>query len=102
MNETDHSISSIDGLETFDQTSEERIRRPPNAFMIFGQQYRKVLANQFQNLSNKQISKLLGNEWKKMEPMNKEHYHTLAREAYQTHLAKYPSLSTIFISVIAM
>ena len=69
---------------------ETRIRRPPNAFMLFGKQYRKVLALKFGNLSNKQISKILGDEWKKMDPDTKSHYHSLAKEVYATHLRKYP------------
>ena len=73
-----------------DPTEDNRIRRPPNAFMLFGKQYRKVLAQKFGNLSNKEISKILGNEWKNMDINMKNHFHSLAKEAYRTHLEKYP------------
>lgn len=39
--------------------TKKRIPRPANAFMIFGQRNRKILANKFPQCTNKQISKML-------------------------------------------
>jgi len=72
------------------KTDETKIRRPPNAFMIFGKQYRKVLSLKFPQFSNKQISKILGKEWKNMNAEKKNYYHKLADQTYKQHLIKYP------------
>ena len=69
---------------------EKRIPRPPNAFMIFGQQNRKLLATQYPQYTNKQISKILGDEWRKMKTDEKSFFHRLADEAYAKHMKKYP------------
>lgn len=71
-------------------SEKSKVPRPPNAFMIFGQQYRKVLADKNPNCTNKQISKILGSEWRNMCKEEKTRYHRLADEAYQQHLTKYP------------
>lgn len=69
---------------------EKRIPRPANAFMIYGKQNRKILAHKFPQYTNKQISKMLGDEWRRMEAEEKSHFHRLADEAYTTHMQKYP------------
>ena len=80
---------------------EIRIPRPANAFMIFGKEYRKILAKKFQNLSNKQISKNIG---RRMETNGrketKTHYHKLAEETHRQHLNKYPGILFIPLSAL--
>ncbi len=44
----------------------EKIPRPPNAFMIFANEWRRKLATQFPNESNKEISVRLGIMWKNL------------------------------------
>lgn len=70
--------------------SEKRIPRPPNAFMLFGQKYRRTVAQQYPSYTNKQISKILGDKWRKMDPAEKDSYHCLANEAHANHMKKYP------------
>ena len=81
-----------------DQNIEEepKIPRPPNAFMIFGKENRKLLAQKFPNYTNKFISKILGNQWKNIDYQTKAHYHQLANQAYQQHMIKYPSKLSFF------
>ena len=80
----------LNGTQNSQPETEKRIPRPSNAFMIFGQQNRKLLANQFPQYTNKQISKILGDEWRKMKLDDKAHFHRLAEEAYAKHMEKYP------------
>jgi hypothetical protein len=75
-----------------------KIPRPPNAFMIFGKEYRKMIAKKFTEYSNKQISKILGQEWKEMSAERKNYYHRLADEAHKQHLIKYPGFLLYFNS----
>ncbi|RWS13428.1 Protein bric-a-brac 2-like protein [Dinothrombium tinctorium] len=71
---------------------DKRIPRPPNAFMIFGQQHRRILAQKYPEYNNKQISKILGSEWRNMTVEKKSYFHKLAEEAYENHMKKYPGL----------
>lgn len=76
--------------------TEKRIPRPPNAFMIFGQQNRKLLATQYPQYTNKQISKILGDEWRKMNEQDKSYFHKLSEEAHAKHMQKYPGKFEVF------
>jgi HMG (high mobility group) box len=67
-----------------------KIRRPPNAFMIFANEWRRRLATENPNESNKAISIRLGVMWKGMDPSNKESYYNAARQADLEHKQKYP------------
>jgi hypothetical protein len=50
----------------FDLEQKEKIPRPPNSFMIFANEWRRQLAIQFPNESNKEISVRLGLMWKNL------------------------------------
>jgi len=72
--------------------------------MLFGQQHRRAIAKRYPELTNKQISKILGKEWRNMGSVGKGFYHKLADEAHANHLIKYPgwlkSLDHSFYSII--
>jgi hypothetical protein len=76
-----------------DDEEKEKIPRPPNSFMIFGKERRKMLAQKYPQYSNKQISKILGQQWKSLTYESKRHYHCLAEEAVKLHRIKYPGLA---------
>ncbi|KAK3921673.1 Protein bric-a-brac 2 [Frankliniella fusca] len=68
----------------------DRIPRPPNAFMIFANEWRKKLALENPTESNKQISVRLGMKWKGLNPEKKEEYFCASRRADEEHKQKYP------------
>ncbi|XP_046665080.1 uncharacterized protein LOC124357378 isoform X1 [Homalodisca vitripennis] len=68
----------------------KKIPRPPNAFMIFANEWRKQLAQQHPTDSNKSISVRLGQLWKNMSKGSKEIYYQRSRQAGQDHKQKYP------------
>ncbi|XP_034250048.1 longitudinals lacking protein, isoforms A/B/D/L-like isoform X2 [Thrips palmi] len=74
-----------------DQRRGHRIPRPPNAFMIFANEWRKKLALENPTESNKQISVRLGIKWKSMTSENKAIYFTASRKADEEHKQKYPN-----------
>ncbi|PSN31569.1 hypothetical protein C0J52_15950 [Blattella germanica] len=67
-----------------------KIPRPPNAFMIFANEWRRKLAFQHPSESNKEISVRLGVMWKNLPPDTKEGYYTASRQADEEHKRKYP------------
>ena len=52
--------------ESRSQGTAEHVKRPMNAFMVWGKSRRKVLQKEFPKLHNSEISKRLGQEWKEM------------------------------------
>ncbi|GLG98502.1 hypothetical protein R5R35_011416 [Gryllus longicercus] len=67
-----------------------KIPRPPNAFMIFANEWRRKLAFQHPTESNKEISVRLGIMWKNLSSDTKESYYTASRQADEEHKRKYP------------
>ncbi|KDR16421.1 uncharacterized protein LOC110832614 [Zootermopsis nevadensis] len=67
-----------------------KIPRPPNAFMIFANEWRRKLAYQYPSESNKEISVRLGVMWKNLSADAKEKYYTASRQADEEHKRKYP------------
>ncbi|KAJ1529822.1 hypothetical protein ONE63_006563 [Megalurothrips usitatus] len=68
----------------------DRIPRPPNAFMLFANEYRKKLSCENPRESNKDISVRLGTMWKSMTKEKKDTYFELARLVDAEHKKKYP------------
>ncbi|XP_019874454.2 protein jim lovell isoform X2 [Aethina tumida] len=69
----------------------EKVPRPPNAFMIFANEWRRKLAIENPNDSNKIISIKLGNMWKNFSPEEKQVYYAQAKKADEVHKIKYPN-----------
>ncbi|KAK6641994.1 hypothetical protein RUM44_013717 [Polyplax serrata] len=77
---------------------EAKIPRPPNAFMIFANEWRKKVAHKFNNESNKDISVRLGQMWRSLDKSRKEEYFVMARKADAEHKMKYPGGSFPILS----
>ncbi|XP_049791414.1 protein tramtrack, beta isoform-like [Schistocerca nitens] len=67
-----------------------KIPRPPNAFMIFANEWRRKLAFEHPTESNKEISVRLGAMWKNLSAERKETYYAASRAADEEHKRKYP------------
>ncbi|KAH9398710.1 hypothetical protein TYRP_018518 [Tyrophagus putrescentiae] len=70
--------------------SGEKIRRPPNAFMIFAKGRRRELLYSNRALSNKDVSRMLGHEWRDLSEEEREGFKVAANELRREHQAKYP------------
>ncbi|XP_015599344.1 kelch-like protein 4 [Cephus cinctus] len=67
-----------------------KIPRPPNAFMLFANEWRRKLAFEYPNESNTEISVRLGIMWKGLNIQAKESYYALAKKVDEEHKRKYP------------
>ncbi|XP_026481584.1 transcription factor Sox-13-like [Ctenocephalides felis] len=72
------------------KTPKIRIRRAPNAFMIFSNQWRKKLANEHKEESNKNISVRLGLMWKSLDQDEKAKYYLEAKNMVEEYKLKHP------------
>eukprot|EP00912_Choanoflagellata_sp_UC4_P002512 UC4_evm2s1590 len=72
------------------EPKEKRIPRPMNSFMVYAKEQRKILQIDHPNLDNKVISKMLGDNWKKITPEDKEKYVIEAKKLAEIHKEKYP------------
>jgi len=57
-----------------EETSPTPAKRPMNGFMLFAQKYRLQLIQQFPGRDNRAISVMLGDAWKRLNPVEKEIY----------------------------
>ncbi|XP_049272519.1 transcription factor SOX-8 [Rhipicephalus sanguineus] len=67
-----------------------RIPRPPNAFMLFAQEKRRLVAAENPNENNQRVSSRLGKLWRSLSAADKEPYQRKAAEAAAVHRRRYP------------
>ncbi|KAI1005016.1 hypothetical protein K3495_g3200 [Podosphaera aphanis] len=71
-------------------SSDPKIPRPRNAFILYRQHFQAQVVAQNPKLANPEVSKVIGEQWKKLAPEAKDIWKRLAEEEKQRHLQKYP------------
>ncbi|KAI7872002.1 high mobility group box domain-containing protein [Spinellus fusiger] len=69
----------------------ERLKRPPNAYLLFNRYMRSRLLKVNQNLSVGEISKAVSTEWKILSDAEREPYTREATRLKQEHMDMYPN-----------
>ena len=72
-------------------STSHKIPRPPNSFMLFAKDYRRVIATANPGRANKEISILLGEAWKALDEKEKAKYIQEAELQRRKHRTKYPN-----------
>ncbi|CAH1105430.1 unnamed protein product [Psylliodes chrysocephalus] len=81
---------NVESSENPNICSASKIPRPPNAFMLYATENRKVMSHKYPADSNKVISKKLGSNWKNLGAEEKNKYFEKARLIALEHKEKYP------------
>ncbi|XP_078265136.1 HMG box transcription factor BBX isoform X2 [Rhinoraja longicauda] len=89
------ALMSTEGLEheadeTDDDSSEQRARRPMNAFLLFCKRHRSLVRQQHPRLDNRGATKILADWWSVLDPKEKQKYTDLAKEYKDAFLKANP------------
>ncbi|MGH0171475.1 UNVERIFIED_CONTAM: hypothetical protein FKN15_061526 [Acipenser sinensis] len=77
--EQELSPEGLDELEDED-SSEQRARRPMNAFLLFCKRHRSLVRQEHPRLDNRGATKILADWWAVLEPKEKQKYTDMAKE----------------------
>ncbi|CEL05326.1 hypothetical protein ASPCAL06444 [Aspergillus calidoustus] len=67
-----------------------KIPRPRNAFILYRQHYQAAVVAQNPGLANPEISKIIGEQWRKLPQATKDEWKNLAEEEKARHQQQYP------------
>lgn len=79
-------LLGADGLEhdvdetEDDESSEQRARRPMNAFLLFCKRHRSLVRQEHPRLDNRGATKILADWWAVLDPKEKQKYTDMAKE----------------------
>ncbi|XP_031706419.1 SRY-box transcription factor 32 [Anarrhichthys ocellatus] len=86
-----NSDSSCASPEAKSASTQQRVRRPLNAFIIWTKEERRRLAQLNPDLENTDLSKILGKTWKAMSLVEKRPYMQEAERLRVQHTIDYPN-----------
>ncbi|ORX52313.1 HMG-box [Hesseltinella vesiculosa] len=69
---------------------ETRLKRPPNAYLLFNKELRPKLLEEHESLSVASISKMISDQWKSLPPDEKNRYIQMAAQLKDELLKKHP------------
>ncbi|XP_061484116.1 HMG box transcription factor BBX isoform X4 [Rhineura floridana] len=89
-------LLSADGLEhdadetEDEESSEQRARRPMNAFLLFCKRHRSLVRQEHPRLDNRGATKILADWWSVLDPKEKQKYTDMAKEYKEAFMKANP------------
>lgn len=104
-------LLGADGLEQDadetedDESSEQRARRPMNAFLLFCKRHRSLVRKEHPRLDNRGATKILADWWAVLDPKEKQKYTDMAKEVRTVWMVDvegvhYTFVCLLFLSVL--
>lgn len=81
----DVECRTMEEEEGEEESSEQRARRPMNAFLLFCKRHRSLVRQEHPRLDNRGATKILADWWAVLEPTEKQKYTDMAKEVHQPH-----------------
>ena len=73
------------------QAKQAKIPRPPNSFIIFRSERHNLVRESHPNIPNTEVSKIIGEMWKKLSDSEKQEFEKKAEQAKKEHSEQYPT-----------
>lgn len=99
-------LLGADGLEQDadetedDESSEQRARRPMNAFLLFCKRHRSLVRKEHPRLDNRGATKILADWWAVLDPKEKQKYTDMAKEVCPVWIVDVKGIHYIFVFVL--
>lgn len=86
------SADQMDSPSSMDDAGgkQSRVKRPMNSFLLFSNEIRPILQAKYKEKSNAQISKLIGEQWHKMDSEKKKAYVEAAEKIKEQFNKEHP------------
>nr|AFO66693.1 Sox6 [Leucosolenia complicata] len=88
------SNSSIEmpviGADSDPERTGDHVKRPMNAFMVWAKTERRQLAMRLPGMPNSEVSKILGDMWRRLPDEQKEQYRSESEKIRRKHKAEHP------------
>ncbi|XP_071056349.1 uncharacterized protein [Onthophagus taurus] len=81
INENYNKTQDLDTKNNLNSSENLKINKPPIAFMIFQNEWRKKLSEKYPSENNKELSVRLSTMWKKLSTQHKAKYYNLAKKS---------------------
>jgi hypothetical protein len=87
----ENKSSNGDEYQNNSSFKQKHIRRPMNSFMLFSQEQRAKIHLANPNRDNRNVSKILGEKWYSLTPIEQEQYRIRAKQLRNEHFKQNPS-----------
>lgn len=85
-----------------DESSEQRARRPMNAFLLFCKRHRSLVRKEHPRLDNRGATKILADWWSVLDPKEKQKYTDMAKEVCSVWMVDVKGVHYIFVFFVSV